>query len=162
MLSDWKKSPYAPPVLFISKRTISLTKKLHRLEPPVRFVSKRAISLEVKAVDRYVPDSWLLLFMNTLDKRVPPEVIDGVISGLDVLPPKLRSYVIAAAITAADKYVPDTAASSRKVSAIIAGIYKYVPDSIIPPESMEEWSNVKAKFHIPTLLSRGKSRSRKE
>jgi hypothetical protein len=162
MLTDWKRSPYAPPVLFISKRTISLTKKLYRLEPPVRFISRRVILLEVKAVDRYVPDSMLLLFMNTLDKRVPSEMIDGVISGLDVLPPKLRSSIITAAITAADKYVPDTAASSRKVSAVIAGIYKYVPDSIIPPESVEAWSNVKAKFHIPTLLSRGKSRSRKE
>ena len=162
MLSDWKRSPYAPPVLFISKRTISLTKKLYRFEPPVRFVSKRVILLEVKAVDRYVPDSMLLLFMNTLDKRVPPEVIDGVISGLDVLPPKLRSSIITAAITAADRYVPDTAASSRKVSSVIAGICKYVPDRIIPPESVEEWSNVKTKFHIPTLLSRGKSRSRKE
>ncbi|HUU63217.1 MAG TPA: hypothetical protein VMX96_04785 [Dehalococcoidia bacterium] len=158
MLSNWKRSPYAPPVLFISKRTISLTKKLYRFEPPVRFVSKRVISLQVKAVDRYVPDSMLLLFMNTLDKHVPPEVIDGVIGGLDALPPKVRSSLI----TAADRYVPDTASSSRKISAVIAGIYKYVPDRIIPPESVEDWSKVKTKFHIPTLLSRGQSRSRKE
>lgn len=158
MLSNWKRSPYAPPVLFISKRTISLTKKLYRFEPPVRFVSKRIISLGVKAVDRYVPDSILLLFMNTLDKHVPPEVIDGVIGGLDALPPKVRSSLI----TATDRYVPDTASSSRKISAVIAGIYKYVPDRIIPPESVEDWSNVKTKFHIPTLLSRGHSRSRKE
>lgn len=162
MLSDWKRSPYAPPVKFISERTISLTKKMHRFEPPVRFVSKRVISLEVKAVDRYVPDSMLLLFMNTLDKYVPPEVIDGVISGLDVLPPKLRSSMITAAITAADRYVPDTAASSRKVSAVIAAIYKYIPDSIIPPESSEDWSNIKTKFHIPTLLSRGQNTTRKD
>lgn len=151
-------STYLPPVLFVSKRTISLAKKMYRFEPPVRFVSKRIISVYVKAVDRYVPDSMLLLFMNTLDKRVPPEVIDGVVSGLDVLPPKVRSSLI----TAAERFIPDSAASSRKVSAVIASIYKYVPDRIIPPESVEDWSNVKTKFHIPTLLSRGQSRSRKK
>jgi hypothetical protein len=49
-------------------------------------------------------------------------------------------------------------ASSRKVSAVISAVYKYVPDRIIPPESAEEWSNVKTKFHIPTLLSREEKR----
>jgi hypothetical protein len=131
---------------------------MYRFDPAVRFVLTRIIPVYVKAVDRYVPDSLLLLFMNTLDKRVPPEVIDGVVSGLDVLPPKVRSSLI----TAAERYIPDSAASSRKVSAVIASIYKYIPDRIIPPESVEDWSNVKTKFHIPTLLSRGQSRSRKE
>jgi hypothetical protein len=93
-----------------------------------------------------------------LDNHVPPKAIDGVISGIDKLPPKVRSSLI----TAIDEYDPDTAASSRKVSAVIAGVYKYVPDRIIPPESVEDWSNVKAKFHIPTLLSRGQSNSRKD
>jgi len=151
-------STYLPPVLFVSKRTISLTRKTYRFDPLVRFVLIRTIPVFVKAVDRYVPDSMLLSFMNTLDKRVPPEVIDGVVGGLDLLPPKVRSSLI----SAAERYIPDSAASSRKVSAVIASIYKYVPDRIIPRESMEDWSNVKTKFHIPTLLSRGQSRSRKE
>ena len=151
-------STYLPPVLFVSKRTISLATKMYRFEPPVRFVSKRILAVYVKAVDRYVPDSILLLFTDTLDKHVPPEVIEGVVGGLDILPPKVRSSMI----TAADRFIPDSAASSRKVSAVIASIYKYVPDRIIPRESMEDWSNVKTKFHIPTLLSRGQSRSRKE
>jgi hypothetical protein len=112
----------------------------------------------VKAVDKYVPDRLLLFYLNMLDKHVPPKAIDGVISGIDKLPPKVRSSLI----TAIDEYDPDTAASSRKVSAIIAGVYKYVPDRIIPPESAEDWSNVKMKFHIPTLLSRGQSNSRKD
>jgi hypothetical protein len=128
------------------------------LEAPAKFVYGKIISLEVKMVDRFVPDRLLLFYLNTLDKRVPPKAIDGIIDGLDKLPPKVRSSLI----TAADEYVPDTVASSRKVSAVISAVYKYVPDRIIPPESAEHWSNLKMKFHIPTLLSRGsrgKSRS---
>jgi hypothetical protein len=123
-------------------------------EPPAKFISKKVISLEVKLVDRLVPDRLLLFYLNTLDKRVPPKAIDRVINGLDKLPQKVRSSLI----TAADEYVPDTVASSRKVSAIISGVYKYVPDRIIPAESTEDWANVKMKFHIPTLLSRGNGR----
>jgi hypothetical protein len=120
------------------------------LEPPTKFVSHKVISLEVKMVDRFVPDRLLLFYLNTLDKRVPSKAIDGIINSLDKLPTKIRSSLI----TAADEYVPDTVASSRKVSAIISGVYKYVPDRIIPPESADNWANVKMKFHIPTLLSR--------
>ena len=86
-----------------------------------------------------------------MDKRVPPKAIDGIVDGLDKLPPKVRSSLI----TAADEYVPDTVASSRKVSAVISAVYKYVP---IPPESSENWAKVKAKFHIPTLLKRDDGR----
>ena len=132
--------------------------KKSTVESSIKSISERVISLEVKTVDRYVPDRLLLFYLNALDKRVPPKAIDGVISGLDKLPPKVRSSLI----TAADEYVPDAAASSRKVSAVIAGVYKYVPDRIIPPESIEDWSNVKTKFHIPTLLSRGQSNSGKD
>jgi hypothetical protein len=133
-------------------------RKKSTVESSIKSMSERVISLEVKTVDRYVPDRLLLFYLNALDKHVPPKAIDGVISGLDKLPPKVRSSLI----TAADEYVPDTAASSRKVSAVIAGVYKYVPDRIIPPESIEDWSNVKTKFHIPTLLSRGQSNSHKD
>ena len=120
------------------------------LEPPTRFVSEKVISFEVKMVDRFVPDRMLLFYLNTLDKHVSSKAIDGIINGLDKLPPKMRSSLIAAA----DEYVPDTVASSRKVSAVIAGVGKYVPDRIIPPESADNWSNVKTKFHIPTMQSR--------
>jgi len=126
------------------KRTRSI------LKPAAKFVYGKIISLEVKLVDRCVPDRLLLFYLNTLDKRVPPKTIDEIINRLDKLPPKVRSSLI----TAADEYVPDTVASSRKVSAVISGVYKYVPDRIIPPESAEDWANVKMKFHIPTLLSR--------
>ncbi|MGB3129150.1 MAG: hypothetical protein WBC11_05465 [Dehalococcoidia bacterium] len=120
------------------------------LEPPTKFVSHKVISLEVKMVDRLVPDKLLLFYLNTLDKRVPSKAIDGIINSLDKLPTKVRSSLI----TAADEYVPDTVASSRKVSAVISGVYKYVPDRIIPQESANNWANVKMKFHIPTLLSK--------
>jgi hypothetical protein len=133
-------------------------RKKSTVESSIKSMSERVISLEVKTVDRYVPDRLLLFYLNALDNRVPPKAIDGVINRLEKLPPKVRSSLI----TAADEYVPDTAASSRKVSAVIAGVYKYVPDRIIPPESIEDWSNVKTKFHIPTLLSRGQSNSHKD
>lgn len=120
------------------------------LEPPAKFVSKKVITLEVKAVERFVPDRLLLFYLNTLDKRVPPRAINGIIDGLDKLPPKVRSSLI----TAADEFVPDSVASSRKVSAVISAVYKYVPDRVIPPESSEDWAKVKTKFHIPTLLTR--------
>jgi hypothetical protein len=127
-----------------------LKKAISVFEPPTKFISHKVISLEVKAVDTLVPDRLLLMYLNTLDKRVPPKAIDGIIRGLDKLPPKVRSSLI----HAADKYVPDSVASSRKVSAVISGVYKYVPDRIIPPESTENWANLKTRFHIPTLLSR--------
>ena len=133
-------------------------RKKSTVESSIKSMSERVISLEVKTVDRYVPDRLLLFYLNALDNRVPPKAIDGVINRLEKLSPKVRSSLI----TAADEYVPDTAASSRKVSAVIAGVYKYVPDRIIPPESIEDWSNVKTKFHIPTLLSRGQSNSHKD
>ena len=88
-------------------------------EPPAKFISKKLITLEVKLVDRLVPDRLLCFYLNTLDKRVPPKAIDGVINGLDRLPQKVRSSLI----TAADEYVPDAVASSRKVSAVISGVW---------------------------------------
>lgn len=121
------------------------------LRPPARFVSYKVISLEVKMVDRYVPDRLLLALVNTLDRRVPPKAIHGVVNGLEKLPPKVRSSIIAAA----DAYVPDSVSNSRKASAVVAGIVKYVPDRVIPPESADDWTTVKARFHIPTLVSKG-------
>ena len=129
---------------------MSSREKRSIFEPSAKFISKKVISLEVKLVERWVPDRLLLFYLNTLDKRVPPKAIDRVINGLDKLPKKMRSSLI----STADEYVPDTVANSRKVSAVISGVYKYVPDRIIPPESAEDWANVKMKFHIPTLLSR--------
>jgi len=120
------------------------------LEPPTKYISEKVISFEVKAVEKFVPDKLLLFSLNTLDKHIAPRAIDGIIYGLEKLPPKVRSSLI----TAADEYIPDTVASSRKVSAVISAVYKYVPDRVIPPESAEDWAHVKTKFHIPTLLSR--------
>jgi hypothetical protein len=128
----------------VLKRNVSI------FEPPTKFISGKVISLEVKLVDVCVPDRLLLFLVNTLDKRVPPRAINGVINGLDRLPPKVRSSLI----HAAEGYVPDSVATSRKVSAVVSGVVKYIPDRIIPVESAQNWENVKTKFHIPTLLSR--------
>ena len=118
---------------------------------PGKIISRIVITIEVKLVDLFVPDRVLLFFMNTLDKRVPPKAIDTVIDEVDKhVPKRVRSSLI----SAADEYVPDTAASSRKVSTVVAGVGKYVPDRIIPPDSAQGWAKIKAKFNIPTLLSR--------
>ena len=115
---------------------------------PGRFVSHKIMSLETKIVERFVPDRLLLFYLNTLDNRVSVKAIDGVVNGLGRLPRKVRSSLI----TATYNYVPDSVANSRKASAMISGIGKYIPDRIVPPESIEDWEHVKAKFHIPTLL----------
>lgn len=147
------------PARFVLDRVLTLTRKTNRLEPPVKFVSERLIGLQVKAIDRYVPDRLLLFYMRLLDDHVPPKAIDVVIDELDKhVPPRVRSSLIAKA----DELVPDSAANSRKVSAVLAGIGKYVPDRIIPPESLDNWASLKTKLHIPTLLSRGRSDSREE
>jgi hypothetical protein len=121
------------------------------LGPAARFVSHKVISFEVSMVDRYVPDKLLLGLVNALDTRVPPKTIDDVVNRIERLPPEVRASII----TAADEYVPDAVSNSRKASAVIAGVAKYVPDRVIPPESADEWATVKMRFHIPTLVSRG-------
>ena len=127
------------------------------IQPPVKFVSRKVISLESKIVDRFVPDRLLLFYLNTIDNRIPAREIDGVINGLGRLPRKVRSSLI----TATCDYVPDTVASSRKASALISGIGKYIPDRIVPPESIEDWEQVKVKFHIPTLLTKEQRKLKK-
>lgn len=121
------------------------------LERQNKLVSKKVLSLEAQAVEKYVPDKLLLLLLNALDKHASPKTIDGIISRIEKhLSPKTRANLI----TVADEYVPDTVANSRKISTVVAGVGKYIPDRIIPPESAENWSNIKVKFHIPTLLLR--------
>jgi hypothetical protein len=121
------------------------------LEPPAKFVSEKVLSLEVKAVEKYVPDKLLLLFMNALDKRASPRTINAIVDKIEkYISAKVRDSLLALA----DEYVPDTVANSRKVSTVIAGVGKYIPDRIIPSESAEKWSNLKIKFSIPTLLIR--------
>lgn len=119
------------------------------LKPPAKFVYGKVLSLEVKAVEKYVPDRLLLLFMNALDKRASPQTIDAIIEKIEkYISEKVRASLLAVA----DEYVPDTVASSRKVSAVVAGVGKYIPDRLIPAESAEKWANLKIKFSIPTLL----------
>ncbi len=119
------------------------------LEPPAKFVYGKVLSLEVKAVEKYVPDRLLLMFMNAVDKRASPETIDTIIEKIEKY---ISERVRASLLAVADEYVPDTVASSRKVSAVVAGVGKYIPDRLIPAESAEKWSNLKIKFSIPTLL----------
>ncbi len=118
-------------------------------EPPAKFVSEKVLSLDARVVEKYVPDKLLLLFINALDKRASPRKIDAII---DKIERHVSAKVRASLLAVADEYVPDTVANSRKVSTVIAGLAKYIPDRIIPAESAEKWSNLKTKFSIPTLL----------
>jgi len=126
-------------------------------QPATKLLSYKLLSFEVKVIDKCVPDKLLLFYINLLDKHVPTRVISLAIDGIDkYMPRELRSSLI----TAADEYVPDAAANSRKVSAVVAGVVKYIPDRLVPPESLGRWENLKVKFHIPTLVSSKRARGK--
>ena len=128
----------------------ALKEKRSRFDSVIRALAKRGFFLFVKAVDKYAPDRLLLFGLNFLDKRVPNRLISFAIRVVEKLVSnRLRSIVIAAA----DEYVPDEVANSRKVCTVLAGVGKYIPDEIIPPESTERWENLRTKFHIPKLIS---------
>lgn len=125
-------------------------KRMPRLDAINRSLAKKGLSLLVRVVDRYAPDRLLLFALNFLDHRVPNRLITLAMRGVQKLAPRrLRSTAIAAA----DEYVPDEVANSRKVCSVLAAVGKYIPDEIIPPESAGRWENLKTKFHIPKLVS---------
>ena len=124
--------------------------KKTKFDSMIRSLAKRGFFIFVKAVDKYAPDRLLLFGLNFLDKRVPNRLISFAIRVVEkVASNKLRSFVI----NIADEYVPDEVANSRKVCAVIAGVGKYIPDELIPPESTGKWDNLRTKFHIPRLIS---------
>ncbi len=115
-----------------------------------RSLAKKGFSLFVKVVDKYAPDRLLLFALNFLDNHIPNRLISLAINAVEKLAPRrLRSTAIAVA----DEYVPDEVANSRKICAVLAAVGKYIPDKIIPPESVGRWENLRAKFHIPKLIS---------
>ncbi|MCK5124254.1 MAG: hypothetical protein KAQ73_06420 [Dehalococcoidia bacterium] len=124
--------------------------KKPKLDSVIRSLVRRGFFIFVKAVDKYAPDRLLLFGLNFLDKRVPNRLISFAIRVVEkVASNRLRSFVI----NIADEYVPDEVANSRKVCAVIAGVGKYIPDELIPPESTGRWENLRTKFHIPRLIS---------
>jgi len=115
-----------------------------------RSLAGKGFSLFVKVVDKYAPDRLLLFALKFLDNHVPNRLISFAINVVEKLAPRrLRSTAIAAA----DEYVPDEVANSRKICAVLAAIGKYIPDEIIPPESIARWENLRTKFHIPKLIA---------
>lgn len=134
------------------EREILLAKRVYvSNEPLVRFFVEKAALLGTIFIDIFVPDRLLLGFIHTLDRILRPRTINMLIDKVEILvSPKVRSSLI----EVADRCPLDAAASSRKISVIVAFVAKYIPDSVIPPESAEGWSNLKLKLHIPTLISR--------
>jgi hypothetical protein len=129
---------------------MAVQEKKPKLDSLIRSLAKRGFSLFVKVVDKYAPDRLLLLGLNFLDKRVPNRLISFAIRWVERLAPR---KLISRAIATADEYVPDEVANSRKVCTVLAGLGKYIPDEIIPPESTGRWENLRTKFHIPKLIS---------
>jgi len=133
----------------MAEDTVSQEKK-SKFDSITRSVAKKGFSLFVKLVDKYAPDRLLLFALNFLDKHVPNRLISFAIKWVERLTPR---RLISRVIVTADEYVPDEVANSRKVCAVLAGVGKYIPDEIIPPESTGRWENLKTKFHIPKLIS---------
>ena len=133
-------------------REISLAMRLYSSNRRlVRSSLDNAALLDTIFIDRFVPDILLLYLMHTLDRIVRPPRINTLIKKMEILvSPNVRSSLI----EVADQCSLDVVASSCKMSAIVAFVGKYIPDSFIPPESAEGWSNLKLKLHIPTLVSR--------
>jgi len=133
-------------------REISLVIRLYSSNRRLaRFYLDKAALLDTIFIDRFVPDILLLHLMNILDRRVRPYTINTLLKEMEILvSPKVRSSLL----EVADQCALDAVASSRKVSAIVAFVGKYIPDSFIPPESAEAWSNLKLKLHVPTLILR--------
>ena len=133
-------------------REISLVIRLYSSNRQLaRFYLDKAALLDTIFIDRFVPDILLLHLMNILDRRVRPDTINTLLKEMEILvSPKVRSSLL----EVADQCALDAVASSRKVSAIVAFVGKYIPDSFIPPESAEAWSNLKLKLHVPTLILR--------
>jgi hypothetical protein len=129
---------------------MALQEKKSKLDSIIRSLSKKGFSLFVKVVDKYAPDRLLLFVLNFLDKHIPNRLISFAIRVVEKLAPLRLRFI---AIAAADEYVPDEVANSRKVCAVLAAVGKYIPDEIIPPESTERWENLRTKFHIPKLIS---------
>ena len=125
-------------------------KKQPKLYTMTKSLTKKGFSFFVKVVDKYAPDRLLLFALNFLDKRVPNRLITFAIRTVKKLAPR---RLISTAITAADEYVPDEVANSRKVCTVLAGVGKYIPDEVIPPDSTGRWENLRTKFHIPKLIS---------
>jgi hypothetical protein len=136
----------------ILDREISLAMRLYSSNKRlVRFSLDSAVLLDTIFIDRFVPDRLLLYLMSTLDRTVRPHTINTLIKKMEILvSPEVRSCLI----VVADQCTLDSVASSRKMSAIVAFVGKYIPDSFIPPESADGWSNLKVKLHVPTLMSR--------
>jgi len=129
---------------------MALQEKKPKLDSVIRSLAKKGFSLFVKVVDKYAPDRLLLFALNFLDKHIPSRLLSFAIKVVKKLAPRrLRSTAIAAA----DEYVPDEVANSRKICTVLAGVGKYIPDEIIPPESTGRWENLRTKFHIPKLIS---------
>lgn len=129
---------------------MALETTMAKLDSINRALAKKGFSLLVRVVDKYAPDRLLLFGLRFLDNRVPNRLISFAIRTVERLAPRrLRSTAIAAA----DEYVPDEVANSRKICTVLAAVGKYIPDEMIPPESAGRWENLRTKFHIPKLVS---------
>ena len=128
------------------------------------------IAIEIKLVDRFVPQrvidfivsklDWLLpRFARILNRHViiraretDARYLKGTVSKTVQGAETYLSYKIApAVIHGVEQHLPE-AASSRKISSIVAGVGKYIPDSVIPTEYIEQWLHLKERFGLTASM----------
>ena len=115
-----------------------------------RLVPQKAVEFLVSNADRVVPrlastlDRHLVSRVRAIDSRYLKGALAKTLGGAQTY----LSYRIApAVITGVERHLPE-AASSRKISTIVAGVGKYVPDSVIPTEYIEQWLHLKERFGL--------------
>jgi 3-oxoacyl-(acyl-carrier-protein) synthase III len=117
-------------------------------------VPQTAIDLIVSKADWLVPrvansvSRHLVSRVRTIDSRYLKGTVARTLEGAETY---LSYRVAPAVIRGVQKHVPE-AASSRKISTIVAGVGKYVPDSVIPTAYIEEWLQLKERFGLSASM----------
>jgi 3-oxoacyl-[acyl-carrier-protein] synthase-3 len=128
------------------------------------------IAIEIRIVDKLVPQKVINLTVSKADWVVPriagilnrhlirrikeadQRYLKGTVSRTVEGAKTYLSYRMApAVIRGVEQHLPQ-AASSRKISTIVAGVGKYVPDSVIPTEYIEQWLQLKERFGLSASM----------
>lgn len=127
-----------------------------------------AVDVLKRFVDRFVPLQPITFVLSTFDRCVPPlfRRIDRVVQRrVKVTDERLIKDTVSRKvdggekfvshkevpnfITGGERHIPRDAFPSRKMGTIIAGVGKYVPDQVVPTDSIQEWLKLKERFGIP-------------
>ncbi|MBM4445492.1 MAG: ketoacyl-ACP synthase III [Chloroflexi bacterium] len=113
-------------------------------------VPQRVINLLVSRTDRVAPglgglvNRHFISRVREADRRYLKGTVAKTVEGAVTY---LSHGIAPVVIRGVQRHVPE-ATSSRKISTIVAGVGKYVPDSVIPTEYIEEWLQLKERFGL--------------